>query len=146
MNPLLSRTLRDLQRHILAGLITAGPLFITWLVFSFVVGVLASVGLPLVRLMASPFSGTLVNESWFQYLLAVLLTVTAFYLVGRLTSQVFGQQMLGLFEASLERLPVVNKIYTSVRQLVDTLMNKNQSGQRVVLIEFPLAGQKSIGF
>jgi uncharacterized membrane protein len=40
----------------------------------------------------------------------------------------------------------VNKIYASVRQLIETLASKNQAGQRVVLIDFPIAGQKSIGF
>lgn len=142
----MTRTLRDLQRHVLAGVITAGPLFITWLVFSFVLGVLASVGLPLVKLVAAPFPGSFLSEHWVQYVLSVLFTVAAFYLVGRSMSEVFGRQMFGLFEASLERLPIVNKIYTSVRQLVDTLTSKNQTGQRVVLIDFPLAGQKSIGF
>lgn len=33
-----------------------------------------------------------------------------------------------------------------MRQAVDTLMGKNQTGQRVVLIDFPMRGQKSIGF
>jgi len=54
--------------------------------------------------------------------------------------------MFAFFEASLDRLPLVNKIYTSVRQAVDTLMGKSATGQRVVLIDFPMAGQKSIGF
>jgi uncharacterized membrane protein len=54
--------------------------------------------------------------------------------------------VFALFETSLERLPVVNKVYASVRQLLETLTSKNQTGQRVVLIDFPIAGQKSIGF
>lgn len=146
MNPVINRTLRDFKRHVLAGIITAGPLFITWLVFSFVIGVLAKVGLPFVQVLAAAFPGSLFADAWFQYTLAVLLTVALFYAVGRVTSEVVGKQMFELFETTLQRLPVVNKIYTSVRQAIDTLMNKNNSGQRVVLIDFPLAGQKSIGF
>ena len=57
-----------------------------------------------------------------------------------------GRQMIALFETSLERLPVINKVYGSVRQLVETLTAKNQTAHRVVLIDFPIAGQKSIGF
>jgi uncharacterized membrane protein len=139
--------LRGLQRNVIRGVITAGPLFITWLVFSFILGVLASAGLPLVKLLAMGFpSDAVVNQTWFQYFLAVLLTIAIFYVVGRLTSHIVGKQAFALFEASLERLPLVNKIYASVRQLVDTLTNKNQTGQRVVLIDFPIVGQKSIGF
>jgi uncharacterized membrane protein len=146
LNPVVNHTLHDLKHHILAGIITAGPLFITWLVFSFVIGVLAKVGLPFVHILAVAFPGTIFAEKWLQYTLAVLLTVALFYIVGRVTSEVVGQQMFELFETTLERLPVVNKIYTSVRTAVDTLMNKKNSGQRVVLINFPSPGQKSIGF
>jgi uncharacterized membrane protein len=138
--------MHDFKHNILAGIITAGPLFITWLVFSFVVGVLAKVGLPFVRLLAVAFPGTIFASVSFQYTLAVLLTVVLFYLVGKITSEVVGRQMFELFETALEQLPVVNKIYTSVRQAIDTLMNKKNSGQRVVLIDFPSPGQKSIGF
>jgi len=146
LNPVLHRTVHSLQRNVLAGLITAGPLFITWLVFTFILGVLANAGLPMVKFLAFMFPADFLKEPWIQYVLAVLLTVTLFYAVGRFTSEVVGRQMFVFFEASLERLPLVNKIYTSVRQAVDTLMGKSQTGQRVVLIDFPMAGQKSIGF
>jgi uncharacterized membrane protein len=139
--------MHDLKGHILAGIITAGPLLVTWLVFSFVLGVLAKVGLPFVQVLAAAFPGTVLQQAWLQYTLAVVLTVAVFYLVGRLTAEVVGRQIFEFFEDALERLPVVNKIYTSVRTAVDTLMGKKQAaGQRVVLIDFPLAGQKSIGF
>lgn len=147
MNPHLSRFLHSLQRNVLSGVITAGPFFITWLVFTFILGVLANAGLPIVKLLALPFpADSWINQLWFQYTLAVLLTVVLFYVVGRAMSQVVGRQMFALFETSLERLPLVNKVYGSVRQLVETLTSKNQSAHRVVLIDFPIAGQKSIGF
>lgn len=136
----------DVKNHIVAGIITAGPLFVTWLVFTFILGVLANAGLPLVHILAAPFPGTLLSSPWFQYVLAVLLTVAVFYLVGRFTSRVVGREMYSLFEASLERLPVVNKVYTSVRQAIETLTSKKDNGQRVVFVDFPLRGQKSIGF
>lgn len=142
----MNRTLSRIQRHILAGLITIGPLFVTWLVLSFILGVLASAGLPVVKFLALVFSSDLLKVPAVQWVLAVVITIVVFYLVGRVTSHIVGRQFFSLFEASLERLPLVNKIYTSVRQLVDTLMSKKQTGQRVVLIDFPMAGQKSIGF
>ncbi len=147
MNPQLARFLHSLQRNVISGVITAGPFFITWLVFTFIVGVLANAGLPLVKLLALPFpADSWINQHWFQYLLAVVLTIVLFYVVGRAMSQVVGRQMFALFETSLERLPLVNKVYGSVRQLVETLTAKNSTSHRVVLIDFPIAGQKSIGF
>jgi uncharacterized membrane protein len=146
VNPVLARTLRSLQRNILAGVITVGPLFVTYLIFSFLLGALAKAGMPVVQLFAALFPTAWLSEPWLQSALAVLLTLVVLYVVGRLTSLVIGRQALNLFEAALERLPFVAKIYGSVRQLIDSMMVKNETSQRVVLIDFPIAGQKSIGF
>jgi uncharacterized membrane protein len=81
-----------------------------------------------------------------QSLLAVVLTLVVLYVVGRVTSLVVGRQAFKLFEAALDRLPVVAKIYSSVRQLLDSMMVTKESSQRVVLVDFPIEGQKSIGF
>jgi uncharacterized membrane protein len=135
-----------LQRNILAGLITIGPLFVTWLVFSFVFKTLAEAGLPVIQLFATIFPEGWLTTPWLQSLLAVLMTLALLYLVGRITSQVVGRQALGLFESSLERLPFVAKVYTSVRQLLDSMLMKKESSQRVVLVDFPIVGHKSIGF
>jgi uncharacterized membrane protein len=146
VKPSYARPLRSLQRNILAGIITIGPLFVTYLIFSFLLGILAKAGLPVVWLLAAVFPGDWLNEPWVQAVLSIVLTLVVLYLVGRLTSLVVGRQALRLFEAALDRLPFVAKIYGSVRQLIDSMMVKKGSSQRVVLIDFPIAGQKSIGF
>lgn len=146
MNPVLARTLRSLQRNILAGVITIGPLFVTYLIFSFLLGVLAKAGLPVVWLLTAIFPGDWLTQPWLQSLLAVVLTLVVLYVVGRVTSLVVGRQAFKLFEAALDRLPVVAKIYSSVRQLLDSMMVTKESSQRVVLVDFPIEGQKSIGF
>jgi len=146
VKPVLVHALRDLQRNILAGLVIIGPLFVTWLVFSFVLGNLAKAGLPFVRLLEVLFGIDTVSRPWVQSIFAVVLTLVVLYVLGRLTSQVVGRQIFNLFEATLERLPIVAKVYTSVRQLLDSMFAKKEANQRVVLIDFPIAGQKSIGF
>jgi uncharacterized membrane protein len=146
MNPILVRTLRSLQRNILAGIITIGPLFVTYLIFSFLLGSLAKAGLPAVQIFVATFPEAWLNHPWMQSVMAVVLTLVVLYVVGRVTSLVIGRQAFELFEAILERLPFVAKVYTSVRQLLDTMMAKKETSQRVVLIDFPIVGQKSIGF
>jgi len=142
----LARPLRSLQRNILAGIITIGPLFVTYLIFSFLLGTLAKAGLPLVQLFNVLFPESWLGQPWLQSMLAILLTLVVLFVVGQVTSLVIGRQAFSLFEAVLDRLPVVAKIYGSVRQLLDTMMAKNEGSQRVVLVDFPIAGQKSIGF
>jgi len=146
VNPGTAHTLRSLQRNILAGIITIGPLFVTYLVFSFLLGVLAKAGLPVVWLLQAVFPGDWLSAPWLQSVLSVILTLVVLYVVGRVTSLVMGRQALRLFEAALDRLPFVAKIYGSVRQLIDSMMVKSGTAQRVVLVDFPIAGQKGIGF
>jgi uncharacterized membrane protein len=141
-----SHALRGVQRSILAGIITVGPLFVTYLIFSFLLEALAKAGLPFVHLFAVFFPEDWFTEPWLQSAMAILLTLVVLWIVGRVTSLVIGRQAFGLFESILERLPFVAKVYTSVRQLLDSMMAKNETGQRVVLVDFPIAGQKSIGF
>jgi uncharacterized membrane protein len=141
-----ARTLRSLQRNILAGIITIGPLFVTYLVFGFLFGILAKAGLPAVKLLAAVFPEDWLSQPWLQSLMAIVLALVVLYVVGRVTTQVVGRQALRLFEGALERLPFVAKIYGSVRQLIDSMMVKKGSSQRVVLVDFPIPGQKSIGF
>ena len=102
--------------------------------------------MPAVRFSLPLFLEGWFGTPWLQPALAILLTLVVLYVVGRVTSLVVGRQLFGLFESVLERLPFVAKIYTSVRQLLDSMMAKKGANQRVVLIDFPIAGQKSIGF
>ncbi len=146
MNRVLTHTLRNLQRNILAGLITVAPLFVTYLIFSFLLGILAKAGLPAVELLAAIYPDSGLNQPWLQFTLGIVLAVVLLWVVGRVTSLVVGRQAVRLFETGLHRLPVVAKIYGSVRQLLDNMMAKQGAGQRVVLIDFPIQGQKSIGF
>jgi uncharacterized membrane protein len=146
MTPVLGHPFRSLQRSILAGIITIGPLFATWLIFNFLFTALARAGMPLVKLFATVFPLGWFTSPFMQSVLAILLTLAVLYVVGRVTSVVVGRQAFQLFESALERLPFVAKVYTSVRQLIDTMMAQKPSSQRVVLVDFPIEGQKSIGF
>jgi uncharacterized membrane protein len=116
------------------------------MIFSFLLETLAKAGLPFVRLFALFFPPDWFTQPWLQSVMAIFLTLVVLWIVGRVTSLVVGKQAFGLFESILERLPFVAKVYTSVRQLLDTMMAKKETSQRVVLVDFPIAGQKSIGF
>lgn len=146
MKTVLSRPIRSIQRNILAGIITIGPLFVTYLIFSFLFTSLARAGLPILQLLGTVVPMGRFANPFLQSVVAVLLTLVVLYVVGRLTSLVVGREAFDLFESALEKLPFVAKVYTSVRQLIDTMMAKKPSSQRVVLVDFPIEGQKSIGF
>ena len=90
MKPAFARTLRSLQHYILAGIITIGPLFVTYLIFSFLLSELAKAGLPVIQLLASIFPANWLSHPVMQPVLAIVLTLVMLYVVGRVTSLVIG--------------------------------------------------------
>jgi uncharacterized membrane protein len=139
-------------RHVLIGFFTVAPLWVTWLVFDFLLGILAGMGTPLLRGMAGavrPLSDTLAHwllDSAFQQAVAVLLTVASLYGIGLLASFVLGKRLIASFEAMLARLPLVQTIYGVTKRFLHTLRQPSVRGQRVVLINFPSPEMRAVGF
>lgn len=150
--PVARRGARHLGRYVLIGFFTVAPLWVTWLVFDFLLGILASMGTPLLRAAAgliAPVSATAAAwllDSDFQKLVAVLLTLASLYAIGVMASLVLGQKLLDAAEAMLARLPLVQTIYGGTKRFLETLRKPPVKGQRVVLISFPNRQMKTVGF
>jgi uncharacterized membrane protein len=149
-NPLM-RPLR-LKRFLLTGLLTFIPLWVTWLVFKFVLGMLAGIGTPLVSALlnalalVAPRVADALNTQWLLFIIALLITLVALYLLGWLANRVIGQRLINAFDGLLARIPVVQTIYGGTKKLMAVLQNKPSGVQRVVLVEFPRRGMKVVGF
>jgi uncharacterized membrane protein len=143
---------RHVGRTILIGFFTVAPLWVTWLVFDFLLGILATLGAPLLRAtarMVMPFSATLANwllDSGLQKLVAVLLTLGALYGIGLLASLMLGRKLIAVMESLMARLPLVQTIYGGTKRFLQTLRKPPVTGQRVVLISFPTPEMKAVGF
>lgn len=139
-------------RYILIGFLTVAPLWVTWLVFDFLLRLLARVGDPLLKATARavrPFSDTTASwllDSNFQIGVAALLTIICLYGIGVLASFVIGKKLIGLFENILARLPLVQTIYGATKRFLHTISQPPVTGQRVVLISFPSSEMKAVGF
>ncbi len=139
-------------RHIVIGFFTVAPLWVTWLVFDFLFGLLASTSAPLLKglaRLAKPFSISL--AAWLatpgvQYVLGVLLTLVGFYLIGLFATFVVGRRLISYMEGQLLRLPLVQTIYNATKRFLQTMRQRPKAGQRVVLITFPTPGMKAVGF
>ncbi len=78
--------------------------------------------------------------------LGIATTALVVLLVGAFARNVIGRQVLELTEAWLLRVPVFNKIYSPVKQLVAAFNPDSESGfKRVVMIEDPRRGY-ALGF
>jgi uncharacterized membrane protein len=141
-----------LKRYLITGLLTFMPLWVTWLVFKFIVGFLAGLGAPLVAPfmkalgMVSPQATEQLSHGWITYVLALVLTLIALYLLGFLANRMIGQRLLQAFDNLLQRIPLVQTIYGGTKKLMTVLQNKPSGVQRVVLVDFPRKGMKVVGF
>ncbi|HUH54319.1 MAG TPA: DUF502 domain-containing protein, partial [Rhodanobacter sp.] len=141
-----------LKRYLLTGLLTFIPLWVTWLVFKFVLGVLVDIGAPLVDALlgalalVAPRTAAVLGSAWSTYIVALLITLGALYLLGALANRVIGQRVIGAFDGVLARIPVVQTIYGGTKKLMAVLQNKPSGVQRVVLVEFPRRGMRVVGF
>lgn len=139
-------------RYVLIGALTVAPLWVTWLVFEFVLKMLAQMGEPMLRGLARavrPHSDTIATwllDSSFQQGVAALLTIASLYGIGLLASFVIGKKVIELYEVILARLPLVQTIYGATKRFLHTLSQPPVTGRRVVLISFPSSDMKAIGF
>ena len=140
------------KRFLLTGLLTFIPLWVTWLVFKFVLSLLAGIGAPLVAALISavalvaPHTADTLNTQWLSFIIALVLTLGALYLLGALANRVIGQRFIGAFDNLLARIPVVQTIYGGTKKLMAVLQHKPSGVQRVVLVDFPRRGMKVVGF
>lgn len=141
-----------LKRYLITGLLTFLPLWVTVLVFKFVLGLLAGIGAPMVAALTgalalvSPHAADTLNQRGLVFVVALLITLLALYLLGWLANRVIGQRFINAFDGLLQRIPLVQTIYGGTKKLMAVLQNKPGGTQRVVLVEFPRPGMKVVGF
>jgi uncharacterized membrane protein len=141
-----------LQRYLITGLLTFIPLWLTWVVFSFIFSFLSHVGAPVVAGIfaalsaAFPGAGAWLNQQWLQSIIAIVATIIALYLVGWAADRVFGQRLLAAMDSMIDRIPLVHSIYGGAKKLMTLMQTKPSGTQRVVLIGFPTPELKTFGF
>jgi uncharacterized membrane protein len=129
-----------LRRWLFAGLLVLAPLGITLWVLQWIIGTLDQTLLILPmdwqpdRLLGYKVPG-----------LGVLLALAILLAVGAITSNFVGRKLVAWSDAILHRIPVVRSIYSSVKQVSDTLFSPSGNAFRTaVLIEWPRPGMWTI--
>jgi uncharacterized membrane protein len=84
---------------------------------------------------------------WYWSLLALMLAVGIVTVAGILTRYYMGKRMIAWADSLMLRVPVLNKIYGTIKQVDAAFKSgKNSSFQTVVLVEYPREGIYSVGF
>ena len=127
------------KRYLLAGLLLWTPIAITVWVITWVFDALDNV-LP-VALRSEVLFG--VHVPGFGVLVVVLFIL----FTGFLAANLIGQKLLEVWEGVMRRIPLVRSIYSSVKQVSDTILSPNgQAFRQAVLVQYPRHGSWTIGF
>ncbi len=79
--------------------------------------------------------------------LGALLTLVIVFVTGVLAANFIGERLVRLWNGILKRIPVVNSIYSSVKQVSDTLFSSGgQAFRKALLVQWPREGLWTIAF
>lgn len=129
-----------MKKYFLTGLLILVPLAITLWVLNLIVTTMDQTLLLLPSSVRKEFPFNIPGTG-------MLFTLLTIFLVGVLARNFVGRRLLHWWEALLKRIPVVSNIYTSVKQVSDTLFSPSgQAFRKAVLVQFPRDGMWSVAF
>jgi uncharacterized membrane protein len=140
-----------IQRYLVTGFLVVLPLWVTWLIFQFLLGLLSRLGQPGVQVLSLaaehrfPRVAEVLAHPWFGSAAAVIIIVIGLYLLGWFAAQVLGRQIIDMLERAVYRIPVIKTIYGPTKKIVGAFYDNPEQVQRVVLIDFPSPDMKTIG-
>ncbi len=122
-----------MKRYFITGLLIWVPLGITVWVLDLLIGTMDQ------SLLLLPLS--LRPDSWLGFHLpglGAILTLLVIFLTGLFAANILGQRLVRFWEGLLGRIPVVKSIYSSVKQVSDTLFSgTGEAFRKVLLVRFP---------
>jgi len=134
--------MNSIRRWLLAGLLVLVPLAITLAVLNWIVGTLDQTLLILPgawhpdKLLGFHIPG-----------FGVLLMLAIVLVMGAIASNFFGKRLVQWGNSLLSRIPIVRSIYSSVKQVSDTLFSENGNAfRKALLVQWPREGVWTIGF
>ncbi len=131
-----------MKKYLITGLLIWIPLVITLWVLKFIVDALDQT----LHLLPPEFR----TENWLGLHvpgMGAVMTLVIVFLTGLLTTNLIGGKLVNLWHEILHRIPVVNSIYSSVKQISDTLFSSSgQAFRKALLVQWPHQGMWTIAF
>ena len=143
------KPLARLRTNFFAGLAVVLPAVISFAIVVWLFGTVANITDKL--LFAVPrewkyIGGVRGDIHWYWSLAALLLAILLVAGVGRFARHYIGKKLIQIGEDLLLQVPLLNKIYGTIKQVKEAFSGNKSSFQQAVLVEFPRAGIYSLGF
>jgi uncharacterized membrane protein len=79
--------------------------------------------------------------------LGIVLSTCIVLVTGVVAANFFGRGLVAAWESLLARIPLVSKIYTGVKQILETVFSsQGDSFRKVLLVEYPRPGMWTLAF
>ena len=131
-----------IRRWLLAGLLVLVPLAITVWLLNWFIGTLDQT-LQILPGSWHPDKLLGVHIPGFGVLLALAIVLV----IGAIASNFLGRKLVSWWDALLGRIPIVRSIYSSVKQVSDTLFSENGNAfRKALLVQWPREGVWTIAF
>jgi len=142
---LINNLKRRIRNVFLTGFLITLPIALTVFIFIFLFNNLDAFSPTFTRWLI--LLGAPLPEGYRIPFLGVFMTFLIILLIGALTTNIFGNKLLHLWERIIGKIPFVRRIYTGTKQVVKSIATADtKSFRKVVLIEFPRKGVHAIGF
>lgn len=127
--------MKNFKNYIITGILSIVPLYGTYLILSILFSFFAKPGSTLIGFVFNSFGA---DAKEIYPFVGFILTILFLYTLGLVVKNVLGKRIYLLVEVLLDNIPIVNKIYKTIKNVTDTLSNtKEQSFTKVVMIEYP---------
>ncbi len=140
----------SLRKYLVAGLLVWLPLAITIWVLAQVLDVVNSVFGSLLAALALVLPASVrdaVLELRHVPGLGLVILAAGLLVTGVFVANIFGQWLLTQWDRLMSHIPIVKSIYSSVKQVSDTLFSSSGNAFReAVLVQYPRAGSWTIAF
>ena len=139
--------IRSIRNAFLSGLILLAPVTITVYVIKILIEAIGAPTSKIFFFFAPPevFDQTVLSIT--LNILSTLLVLVLVTFLGWLSQYFLGRLVVRMAEGVLNKVPFVNRVYSTVKQIIDTFSSERRAVfQKVVLIEFPRKGIHALGF
>ena len=135
--------MKKYRKNLFTGIMSIIPLAITYWIIENLFIFFSKPGKYLIDKLYSidlfdQFTFILKFYDYLAYLTGFILTIGFLYILGLIVSNVVGKRLYVLLEDILNKIPIVNKVYNTIKQITNTFTKpNNQAFQKVVLLEYP---------
>ena len=144
-----ARLFRRVRGYFFAGILVTMPLAITFAVARWFILFVDSQIVPIIPSAWNPdtYLKEVVGFEIGLPGLGVVILLITITLIGTLAAGFVGRYVVNLGENILARMPVIRSVYSSIKQILETvLQQKSQAFRQAVLVEYPRRGIWAVGF